>query len=198
VTAVGTSDTHHLNGVLDGVARTYVLYDDPRAATVGFDVAGFVAQLRARRAVATTGPWLDVEVVDVAGGPSAGPGQTVRAPSRRVRVDIELAQARYVHADAIRILVGGAVVRTEPVPPARGASRHRRGRRSASPTWIGVDAGGDEPLPVWMTGTYQRSRRAGPAWCPYAIINPIERGAVRDGAVIERVVTIAARIAGGR
>ena len=34
VTAVGTSDTHHLNGVLDGVARTYVLYDDPRAATV--------------------------------------------------------------------------------------------------------------------------------------------------------------------
>ena len=30
VTGVGTSDTHHLNGVLDGVARTYVLYDDPR------------------------------------------------------------------------------------------------------------------------------------------------------------------------
>lgn len=174
VTAVGTSDTHHLNGVLDGVARTYVLYDDPRAATVvDFDVAAFVAQLRARRAVATTGPWLDVEVVDVAGGPSAGPGQVARAPSRRVRIDVELAQASYVRADTIRIRVGGAIVRTEVVPA--GARRHRVTLEVevAAPTWIGVDAGGAEPLPVWMTGTYH-VEKGRPGVAPYAIVNPIE------------------------
>lgn len=173
VVGVGTSDTHHLNGVLDGVARTYVLYDDPRAATVpGFDVGGFTAQLRARRAVATTGPWLDVEVVDVAGGPSAGPGQNLATPSRRIRVDIELSQARHVHADRIRILVGGTVIATEPVPA--GARRHRvtRELEITSSTWIGVDAGGDDPLPVWMTGTYQIEKQR-PGVVPFAIINPI-------------------------
>ena len=173
VVGVGTSDTHHLNGVLDGVARTYVLYDDPRAATIaGFDVAGFAAQLRARRAVATTGPWLDVEVVDVAGGPSAGPGQTLAAPSRRVRVDVELSQASYVHADHVRILVDGQVIAREPVPA--GARRHRLTRELdvTAPTWIGVDAGGDEPLPSWMTGTYQQEKKR-PGVVPFAIINPI-------------------------
>ncbi|MBK9030801.1 MAG: CehA/McbA family metallohydrolase [Myxococcales bacterium] len=173
VTGVGTSDTHHLNGVLDGVARTYVLYDDPRAATVApFDEAAFVAQVRARRAVATTGPWLDVEVVDVAGGASAGPGQTVIAASGRVRIDVELAQARHVHTDAIRVIVGGVVVRTEPVP--RGVRRHRLTLEVpiTGPTWIGVDAGGDEPLPTWLTGTYQVEKHR-PGVVPFAIINPI-------------------------
>jgi hypothetical protein len=104
----------------------------------------------------------------------------VRAPSRRVRVDIELAQARYVRADRIRILVGGAVDRTEPVPA--GARRHRVTLEVdvTAPTWIGVDAGGDEPLPVWMTGTYQ-IEKGRPGVVPFAIINPIERGAVSDG-----------------
>lgn len=173
VTAVGTSDTHHLNGVLDGVARTYVLYDDPRAATVAaFDPSAFVGQLRARRAVATTGPWLDVEVVDVGGGASAGPGQALRAPSRRVKIDVELAQASYVHADAIRIRVGETIVRTEPVPD--GARRHRVTVEVdvTEPTWIGVDASGDRPLPVWMTGTYH-VEKGRPGVAPYAIINPI-------------------------
>ncbi len=173
VTGVGSSDTHHLNGVLDGVARTYVLYDDPRAATVApFDVDGFVAQLRGRRAVATTGPWLDVEVVDVGGGPSAGPGQTVRAASGRVRVDVELAQARYVHTDQIRVRVGGEVVRTERVPPDVRVHRLTLEVPVTAATWIGVDASGEQPLPEWMTGSYQREKGR-PGVVPYAIINPI-------------------------
>ncbi|MEZ4400125.1 MAG: CehA/McbA family metallohydrolase [Kofleriaceae bacterium] len=173
VTAVGTSDTHHLNGVLDGVARTYVLYDDPAAATVrGFDPATFVAALRGHRAVATTGPWLGVEVTDASGGPTVGPGQLVRAPSGKVRIDVALAQASYVHADQVRILVGGVVVATEAVPD--GARHHALSIEVpvTAPTWIGVDAGGDRPLPLWMTGTYQ-VEKGRPGVVPFAIINPI-------------------------
>lgn len=40
------------------------------------------------------------------------------------------------------------------------------------PTWIGVDAGGDRPLPIELTGTYQLEKgRTGVT--PFAIINPI-------------------------
>ncbi len=170
VTAVGTSDVHHLSGVLDGVARTYVFVDQP--TTQPFDEAGFVAALRGRRAVATTGPWLDVEVAPVGGGAAVGPGQVVRAPGGEVVIDIELAQASFVHADRLRVLVGGAVVRTEPI--AAGARKHRLRLTVpvTPPTWIGVDAGGDQPLPVELTGTYQIEKgRAGVT--PFAIINPI-------------------------
>ena len=42
----------------------------------------------------------------------------------------------------------------------------------SGPTWIGVDASGDQPLPEWMTGRYQREKGR-PGVVPYAIINPI-------------------------
>jgi hypothetical protein len=172
VTGVGTSDVHHLSGVLDGVARTYVLVDDAR--TEPFDEAGFLAAVRARRAIATTGPWLDVEVAAAAGGAdgSGGPGQTVRAPDGRVNVDVELAQANFVHADHVRVLVGGLVVHTEPIAPGAQRLRFTVPLTVHPPTWIGVDAGGDEPLPVEQTGTYQLEKgRRGVT--PFAIINPI-------------------------
>ncbi|HUQ03615.1 MAG TPA: CehA/McbA family metallohydrolase [Kofleriaceae bacterium] len=170
VAGVGGSDTHHLNGVLDGVARTYVLVDVPRLAP--FDEARFIAAIRGRRAVATTGPWLDVEVVDVAGGTSAGPGEELVSPTRKVRIDIELSQARWVHTTRVRVLVGGTVMREEPVPA--GARRHRVVMEVdvTGSTWIGVDAGGDDPLPVEMTGTYQQEKGR-PGVVPFAVINPI-------------------------
>ena len=176
VAGVGSSDAHHLNGVLDGVARTYVYVDDPR--TQPFDEAAFVAAIRARRAVATTGPWLDVEVSALGPAPggepggSAGPGEELRAPAGRVRIDVSLAQASWVHATRVRVLVGGAVVKTEPITP--GARTHRFSVDAAitAPTWIGVDAAGDEPLPVEMTGTYQ-IEKGRPGVVPFAVINPI-------------------------
>jgi hypothetical protein len=121
--------------------------------------------------VATTGPWLDVEVAG-AGGEVAGPGQTVRAPDGRITVDVEVAQASFVHADRVRVLVGGQVVRTETFEA--NARRHRLTLplTVTPPTWIGVDAGGDEPLPVELTGTYQREKGR-PGVTPFALINPI-------------------------
>ena len=169
-TAVGSSDVHHLSGVLDGVARTYVFVDDPR--TEPFDEPAFVAAVKARRALATTGPWLDVEVAATGTTATVGPGQTVHAPGGSVTIDVELAQADFVHADQLRILVGGEVVRTEPI--ADGARHHRVTITVPveAPTWIGVDAGGDRPLPIELTGTYQLEKgRTGVT--PFAIINPI-------------------------
>ena len=53
-------------------------------------------------------------------------------------------------------------------------------RVGAVDTWIGVDAGGDQPLPVELTGTYQLEKgRDGVA--PYALINPILVDADGDG-----------------
>jgi hypothetical protein len=170
VAGVGGSDTHHLNGVLDGVARTYVLTDVGWVAP--FDEAAFVAALRGRRAVATTGPWLDVEVVDSGGGAPAGPGQELRAPSGKVRIDVELAQAGWVHATRIRILVGGTVVREEAVPATERRHRVTLDVPVTAPTWLAVDAGGDDPLPVEMTGTYQQEKGR-PGVVPFAVINPI-------------------------
>lgn len=170
VTGVGTSDVHHLSGVLDGVARSYVFVDDPR--TQPFDEPAFVAAVKAHRVLATTGPWLDVEVAATGTSATVGPGQTVHAPGGSVTVDIELAQADFVHADHLRVLVGGVVVRTEPV--ADGEQHHRLTITVpvTPPTWIGVDAGGDRPLPIELTGTYQVEKgRAGVT--PFAVINPI-------------------------
>jgi hypothetical protein len=45
VAGVGNSDTHHLNGVHDALARTYVFSDDPRVAP--FDRDAFVSAIRA-------------------------------------------------------------------------------------------------------------------------------------------------------
>jgi len=168
VAGVGGSDTHHLNGVLDGVARTYVL----TGWVTPFDEAAFVHAIRARRAVATTGPWLDVEVVDGAGGAPVGPGGTLVSATRTVRIDVELAQARWVGASRVRVLVGGTVVREEAVPP--GARRHRVVVEAEVPgsTWVGVEAGGDEPIAVEMTGTYQQEKGR-PGVVPFAVVNPI-------------------------
>jgi hypothetical protein len=52
----------------------------------------------------------------------------------------------------------------------------------AQDTWIGVDAGGDDPLPVEMTGTYELEKGR-PGVVPYAIINPILVDADGDGRV---------------
>jgi hypothetical protein len=80
-------------------------------------------------------------------------------------------QASFVKADRVRVLVGGQVVKTESFAPG---ARHRLTLTVpvTPPTWIAVDAGGDTPLPIELTGTYQVEKgRTGVT--PFAIINPV-------------------------
>jgi hypothetical protein len=180
VAPLGNSDTHHLNGVHDALCRNYVFSDDVRVNP--FDEAAFVVAIKQRRVVATSGPWLDVEVKPSdAVGWSVGPGRhvmpTLEGVDKRVWVDVTLQQANFVKTDAIRIMVGTATgpavaQRIEVAPNQR--STHWAGWISVGEvdTWIGVDAGGDTPLPIELTGTYQvEKKRAGVT--PYAIIGAI-------------------------
>jgi len=174
VTPVANSDTHDLNWVLDGTARTYVYVDDPR--TRPFDEAVFIAALRAHRTVATTGPWLDVEAAAAQGAtPTVGPGQALVPDAGGVWLDITVAQASWVKAERIRITVGGVLAQTIDIPA--GARTHRwQGRiaiTGATDTWIGVTADGDTAMPLALTGTYQKDKWNRAGVTPFALISPI-------------------------
>jgi hypothetical protein len=183
VTAVGNSDTHHLTGIRDGLTRTYVFVDD--LSTERFDEAAFVDAVRARRAVATSGPWLDVEVVAPGRAAIAGPGQALTAPDGKVVVDIEVAQADFSRAETLRILhgTGGSALSTRIITIAPGEGW--RGTVEVdldADGWIGVDVGGDGPLPVELTGNVH-VEAGRPGAVPFAIVNPILVDADGDGRV---------------
>ena len=175
IAPLGNSDTHDLNWVLDGTTRTYVYVDDPRVAP--FDQAGFIAAIRGRRVVATSGPWLDVEAAAAQGAtPTVGPGQALHA-GPTAWLDISVAQAGFVRVDRIRITVGAAsgphLANTIDVPA--GARFRWAGAIDvgAADTWIGVTADGDTALPLEQTGSYQRDRWQRPGVTPFAIASPI-------------------------
>jgi hypothetical protein len=184
VAPLGNSDTHDLNWVLDGSTRSYVYVDDPRLAP--FDEAGFIAAIRARRVVATSGPWLDVEVAAARGAtPTVGPGQALHA-ARSAWVDVTVSQARFVHVDRIRITVGApagpALAATVDVPPGV-RTYHWAGAVALgdADTWIGVTADGDTPLPLEQTGSYQKDKWNRNGVTPFAIISPVLIDADGDG-----------------
>jgi hypothetical protein len=167
---LGNSDAHDLNSILDGAARSYVFVDRPALAP--FDEAGFVASIRARRTVATSGPWLDVEVAPARGRPTAGPGGSIRARGT-AWVDVTVEQARFVRADRLRIAVGGRRPRTIAIPP--GVRRFQwtgAVELGRADTWIAVSAEGDTPLPAEVTGDLHQAAGR-PGVTPFALASPI-------------------------
>jgi hypothetical protein len=183
IAPLGNSDTHDLNWVLDGTTRTYVFVDDPKTAPL--DEPAFIAAIRKRRVVATSGPWLDVEATaDKA--PSVGPGQSVRATAGTVRLDIELSQARFVKVERIRITIGGPTgpVLAQTIDVPANVRTHRWTGDvavGAVDTWIGITADGDTALPLPLTGTYQRDKWKRDGVTPFAIASPILVDADGDG-----------------
>lgn len=177
---MGNSDTHDLNWVLDGTTRTYVYVDDPR--TQPFDQDGFVAGIRKHRIVATSGPWLDVEVAAAQGQTTVGPGQSLAAHGT-VWVDVTVEQARFVHTDRIRITVGGPTLAQQIDVPPNVRKFHWAGPITVGDqdTFVGITADGDTPLPLEQTGTYQKDRWNRPGVTPYAIAAPILIDADGDG-----------------
>jgi hypothetical protein len=182
ITALGNSDTHHLNGVLDATTRSYVYVED--TALDPLDERGFIAAIRGRRALATTGPWLEVKVRATAeAAESAGPGGAIQIGTGVAWIEVVLYQASFVHTERVRILVGGDVVEEiAVVPGARVMTWSGELAVGGQDTWIGVDASGDEALPVELTGTYHlENGREGVT--PMALINPILVDADGDGSV---------------
>lgn len=177
VAPLGNSDTHNLNWVHDGTTRTYVFVDDLDLRR--FDELAFVEAIRARRVVATSGPWLDVEVGATKDAKvTAGPGQTLVARGP-VWLDVTVAQTRWMKVERIRVTIGTptgpALAMQIDVPP--NVRTHRWAGpidTGAGPSWIGVTADGDTPLPAELTGAYQQERFKRPGVTPFAIASPIE------------------------
>jgi hypothetical protein len=175
VTALGNSDTHHLNYILAGFPRTYVRVPDAR--TEPFDEASFVQALREGHTVATTGPFLDVRVEG-----TAGPGDVATAADGTVLLEVRLRQPTYVHATRLRVWVGGTMRRTIDIPLGTTALDWSS-REAVGPadTWIGVDAAGDDPLPWELPGDYLFLNALG-GMLPFAIISPVRIDADGDGS----------------
>jgi hypothetical protein len=95
-----------------------------------------------------------------------------------VWVDVTVAQARWVHVDRIRVTIGGAhgpeLAQTIDVP-AGVRTYHWAGRVAVgtADTWVGVTADGDTPLPLELTGSYQKDRWNRAGVTPFAIASPI-------------------------
>src|SRR5690606_23222239 len=121
-----------------------VFVDDTRLSP--FDEDAFIAALRARRVVATTGPWLDVEASAKQGDtPTVGPGQALAAEGGAVWLDITLAQTRWVKVERIRITIGGPTGPTlvQQIDVPANVREHRWAGRvevGTADTWIGVTA----------------------------------------------------------
>lgn len=185
IAPVGNSDTHDFNWNHDGLARTYVFVDKPQ--TSPFDQAGFIHAILAHRVVATTGPWLDVQVSPGKGSAARGPGQVVRADaSGAVWIDVMVAQAKFVHVERLTITIGtadGPQVAHQIAVPAGVRDFHWAASVAvgAADTWIGVTADGDTAMPLEQTGTYQRDKWKHPGVTPFAIASPVLIDADGDG-----------------
>jgi hypothetical protein len=178
---LGNSDTHDLNWILDGTARTYVFVDDPK--TQPFDRDAFLRGIKRRRVIATNGPWLDVEVAAAKGEKSVGPGEAVQARGS-AWIDITLERAKFIEIERIHITIGGPTgpQLIETIEVDRTQRRFRWSGKLALPrrdTWIGVTADGGRPLPREVTGTYHYDR--GRSVTPFALASPILVDADGDG-----------------
>ncbi len=116
-----------------------------------------------------------------------GTGGALAAPGGHVRLDVAVAQARFSRADRLRVLVGTGAAGGPQVAHAIAIPPGTTWRGTLDVTlpadgWIGVDVGGDAPLPVAFTGDHQ-TIQGRPGATPFAIINPILVDADGDGRV---------------
>jgi hypothetical protein len=148
IAATGGSDTHDFNWVLDGTARTFVTLDRP-----GYDRGAFVAAIRGRHTMASSGPWLAATVGPVEHG--------------KAKLTIESAAASWMRVTRIRVQVG----RDEQV--LAWSPKVTLDLDVAEDTFVGVAIDGDDPLPLPLTGTYQHDKWKRAGVTPFAVISPI-------------------------
>lgn len=168
VAAMGGSDTHDFNWVLDGTGRTFV-----ELASPGYTEAKFIAAIRARHTMATSGPWLEVGAWSSKADrmqPPVGAGGVIGARGGKIYLSITTAQASWMHATRLRITVGDHTTTV-----AIGQTFHDEVELDvgSEDTFIGVAIDGDDPEPLELTGTYQRDKWKHPGVTPFAAISPI-------------------------
>jgi len=187
LTATGNSDTHGSSNIEAGFPRTYVAVADDTVSA--FDEHEFVGAVRARRAIATTGPFLTLRVG------SEREGGVVTATNGTVSVSLRLQSASWVKVDVVRLLVDGAVVRTWSVPTNDDGVTASLFEINDEPITISADAAitaeaeGATPLPSWMVGEFLLDpgmvqtcgNPAQPGMIPFAVTNAVLVDADGDG-----------------
>lgn len=172
--ALGLSAAHFTLDTPVGLARTYL-------KATGFtqeDTAAVLEALKTGAAVASTGPFLGVQVTG--GSAAAGPGGLVAAASGSVSVTLTLMAPDWVPVDEVRLVVNGAVVQT--LNPATFTVSATDARVRTATVTLPVGTAQDAVLvveagvPLAQTGAYL----AGSYWnrlmrgiYPVAVANPV-------------------------
>lgn len=201
--ATGNSDTHGSSNIEAGFPRSYVRVAND--SVPGFDEGEFVGAVRARRVVATTGPFLTLRVGSEAEGDMVAPTPTA-AGTLEVHVSLRLQAASWVKVDVVRLLVDGHVVKSWNVASANGAPASLF-QIDDVPVTVTADAAitaeaeGATPLPSWMVGEFLLDPQlimicgnpAQPGMIPFGVTNPVFVDADGDG--IFRAAMMAPRAA---
>lgn len=108
ITATGNSDSHRAIFHEPGMPRTYVRVKNDTIA--GFDENEFVASIRSRAAIVTSGPFVRLDV------DGKGPGEYVEPGLHTVRIEVDAAP--FVDVATIELMKSGKVVEklTAPFP----------------------------------------------------------------------------------
>jgi hypothetical protein len=104
-TGVANSDAHTLTDGLVGTPRTLVFTQTSKA---DFDAERFHTDLRAGRAVGTTGPVIEARLTSLAGG-DRRPALSVIAPRQSESLFVRVRAAPWVPVEQIRVIVNGEV-----------------------------------------------------------------------------------------
>jgi hypothetical protein len=168
VRVVGSSDAHGIDGGEPGYSRTYVLYHGPKAS--GLDQSAVIKAIKEGRSFVTNGP-----LVSVRADGRGGLGDLVKAPKKRVDLEVRVTGAPWLDVSEVRLVVNGE--RREPLPMKGGDGRTVKFRDRIrllleSDAWVVVEVRGRPSLyPVIQ----QRASDglAENAAFPYALTNPV-------------------------
>lgn len=183
-TAVGSSDTHYESGILAGFPRSWVRIGSDDVAA--FDQGQFVAALRRRAAVASTGPFATIGIGD------AREGAFLPRSSDRITVSGRVDFPAWMAVDAVRLLVDGQPVKSWAIE----GTRHFELRGEvelAADGFVNIEAQGKTPMPSWLVGDFVVNERledgkvacpnadGGTGVIPFVVTNPIFLDVDGDG-----------------
>ena len=174
VTALGNSDTHGLKWIRGGWPRTMLRLPVDRPGDVTADM--LYDAIRNQRAIATTGPFVTVQIN---GGQI---GDVVRPRAGRVRIDIVVDAPTWISVDDVRLFHNGRELRHFPVPPdQRPRFVVTDVEEVTADGYYVVLATGRTPLPPDVVG--EQSLVDGHSTFPFAITNPIYLDFDGDGVL---------------
>jgi hypothetical protein len=108
--AVGSSDSHSIDGDEPGYSRTYIIFDEkPKTPPSRKDI---IDKLKQGRSFVSNGPLVELRLNDL-----YGPGDLVASPSSLVKVTCRVDCASWVHVDELRLIINGERKMVFPISP---------------------------------------------------------------------------------